>query len=364
MPSPFSIPDKLLQQFNISKDYNIKEYNTFGISAKAAYFVKVQDLKTLEALLQEDFMESMPFLVLGGGSNLLFLDDFDGLVILNELRGVEKIAEDASTVRVRVAAGHQWHDFVLTCIENQWAGLENLSLIPGTCGAAPIQNIGAYGVEQADCFIQLNAIDLKNKKSVTFDKHKANFGYRDSYFKQHRDEAYFITSIDYLLTKNRFKVHLSYGGIQAQLASKSIDAPDIRQVSDAVIAIRQQKLPDPRQEGNAGSFFKNPEIPTAHLNQIREKFPEVPFYELGHDSYKIPAAWLIEKSGWKGRQLGNAATHHRQPLVMVNKGVESGREVLKLALEVRKAVAQNFGIVLENEVNLVNKLGIVSIDKA
>jgi UDP-N-acetylmuramate dehydrogenase len=291
-------------------------------------------------------------MILGGGSNVLFSEDYNGLVIKNEIIGIELHKEDEKHVWLEVQSGTNWHDLVLYCVERDWGGIENLSLIPGTVGAAPMQNIGAYGVEFESVFVQLEAIDLRSGNGFIFHKADCRFGYRDSIFKQEAKGKYFICSVMLKLDKEPV-INTSYGDIQKILDAKNINHPYIQDVSDAVIEIRSSKLPDPKVIGNAGSFFKNPEVKTAVLKTIQKEYPDCPHYKLPHEKVKIPAAWLIEQCGWKGKVVGETGNHAKQALVIVNYGNATGKEIWDHAMHVQKSVHEKFGIKLEPEVNLV-----------
>jgi UDP-N-acetylmuramate dehydrogenase len=289
--------------------------------------------------------------VLGGGSNILFTQDFDGLVLKNEIKGIKCIDEDDKTVYVEVGAGENWHQFVLYCIDKQWCGVENLSLIPGTVGASPIQNIGAYGVEIKDVFYSLSALNIETSQIECFDIEQCQFGYRSSVFKTIYKGKYVILSVTFCLKKNP-DLKIGYGDIQ-KILEKDPSAPTIKSVSDAVIAIRKSKLPDPAEIGNSGSFFKNPEVPTAVFADLKIKFPHIVGYQVSDRSTKIPAGWLIEQAGWKGRTIGNIGVHKNQALVLVNYGGGSGAAIYQLALDIQKDVQLKFGVLIEPEVNIL-----------
>lgn len=322
-----------------------------GIAATARYFCEVKNVQDLKEVLGRDQFAKMPKLILGGGSNLLFTGDYHGLVIKIGIMGREVIAETEDQVEVKIGAGENWHELVLYAIENGWGGIENLSLIPGTVGAAPMQNIGAYGVEIKEVFASLEGIDLNSGELRTFNAEECQFGYRNSVFKKELKNQYIITFVTLCLSKKP-TVNTSYGAIRETLAQMSVQTPDIRSVSDAVIHIRQSKLPDPEEIGNAGSFFKNPVIDKAIYDDLKMTFPTIPGYE-NHNQVKVPAAWLIEQCGWRGKTFGEIGVHKRQALVLVNYGRGKGKDLQKLSEEIQKSVADKFGIELQAEVNIV-----------
>lgn len=332
---------------------SLQPYNTFGIEATAHYFCRIKTKEDILDVIQDELKYYSKSLIIGGGSNILLYDDYDGLVIKNEIVGVEIIKEDTEHVWLKSFSGTNWHDFVMYCVENNYGGIENLSLIPGTVGAAPMQNIGAYGVEIKDTFVSLEAIDLQTAETFSFDKDACAFGYRESIFKKEAKGNYFIYSVTFKLSKNPI-VNISYGDIQKILTEKNITTPTIKDVSNAVIKIRESKLPNPKELGNAGSFFKNPEVSTSIAEKIQQEFPEIPKYDLPNGKTKIPAAWLIEQCGWKGKHIGNTGNHAKQALVIVNYGNATGNEIWQHALAVQQSVQQKFGILLEPEVNVIN----------
>ena len=290
-------------------------------------------------------------LVLGGGSNILFTKNFEGIVIKNEIDGIEKMAENDTHVFIKAGSGVVWHDFVLYCIENNYGGIENLSLIPGTVGAAPIQNIGAYGVELKDVFVELNAVNIYTREVVKFENSECRFGYRDSIFKHELKDKLFIMDVTFRLTKTPV-YKTSYGDIESQLKLMNVSEYSIKAISDAVIAIRKAKLPDPAVTGNAGSFFKNPVVDASTFNNVYQTNKTMPYYQQG-EQYKIPAAWLIEQCGWKGKNIGNVGCHAKQPLVLINLGEANGLDVFELSKQIIDSVTTRFGIVLEREVNVL-----------
>jgi len=333
----------------IQTNKNLKEYNTFGISVNAEMFAVFSSIEELKQILS--FRNNKKLLVLGGGSNLLLTKDFDGLVIKNEIKRFEVIEETASEVIVESGAGENWHEFVLNCIDKGFGGIENLSLIPGSVGASPMQNIGAYGVEIKDVFESLSAYHIASGEIHYFDKTKCEFGYRESIFKNKVKGEYIILTVTFRLTKNP-TINSSYGAINEQLKVMGIQEPTIKELSSAVIAIRQSKLPDPKIIGNAGSFFKNPTVEIALLEQIKKNYPDIPNYP-ALNGKKLAAGWLIEKAGWKGRTFDNYGVHKLQALVLVNYGNCTGQEIFDLSSQIIQDVFEKFGVLLEREVNIL-----------
>lgn len=333
-------------QYNIS----LKSYNSFGIDVAAKCLAGFSSLDDLEALLNEK-PEGEPFLILGGGSNVLFTRDFDGWVLRNELKGISLVKEDEDHIWVDASAGENWHGFVLYCISMGWAGIENLSLIPGNVGATPMQNIGAYGVEIKDVFESLEACSINDRTIHTFTKKDCKFGYRESVFKHALKNQFVITKVRFRLDKKPvFKT--SYGAIQQELETMGIKNLSIQAISNAVIRIRQSKLPDPAVVGNAGSFFKNPEIPTEKYMELKAQLPDLPGYPGKMGLTKIPAGFLIEKAGWKGYREGDIGVHPKQALVLVNYGQANGAQIYALSEKIVNSVEGLFGISLEKEVNI------------
>lgn len=333
----------------IQTNKNLKEYNTFGISVKAEMFAVFSSIEELKQILS--LRNNKKLLVLGGGSNLLLTKDFDGLVIKNEIKRFEVTEETASEVIVESGAGENWHEFVLNCIDKGFGGIENLSLIPGSVGASPMQNIGAYGVEIKDVFESLSAYHIASGEIHYFDKTKCEFGYRESIFKNKVKGEYIILTVTFRLTKNP-TINSSYGAINEQLKVMGIENPTIQELSAAVIAIRQSKLPDPKIIGNAGSFFKNPTVEIALLEQIQKNYPDIPNYPAVNGK-KLAAGWLIEKAGWKGRTFDNYGVHKLQALVLVNYGNCTGQEIFDLSSQIIQDVFGKFGVLLEREVNIL-----------
>lgn len=335
----------------IEEHKSLKDYNTFGIDCSARYYVSVTTVSELKEVLANSSHKN--HFILGGGSNLLLTQDINALVIHLNLKGIELVSENENTVQIKAMAGENWHEFVLDCIEKNYGGLENLSLIPGNVGTAPIQNIGAYGIELKNTFVSCNTVDRETLFERKFSKSACEFGYRSSLFKIEAKGKYIITAVILELTKKDHKKNTSYGAIQEQLAVKNIVDPSIKDISEAVITIRQSKLPDPKELGNSGSFFKNPVIDKQAFQQFRIKNPKAPFYEVSPTSFKIPAGWLIEQTGFKGKQFGDAGVHKNQALVLVNYGSATGSEIWELAIRIQKKVKKQFGIYIEPEVNVI-----------
>jgi UDP-N-acetylmuramate dehydrogenase len=335
----------------IIENASLKPFNTFGIDAKARWLAEFATKEELGELLEWEGGRQR--LVLGGGSNVLFTQDVDGLVLRNEIRGIELVDEDEDYVYVRAGAGEVWHGFVEYCLGRDWAGVENLSLIPGSVGAAPMQNIGAYGVEIKEVFYELEAWHIEERKTYTFTLNDCEFGYRESVFKRRFRGQFVILSVTFRLARKPV-FHTSYGAIQQELERMGVREPGIRAVSDAVVAIRRSKLPDPAVIGNAGSFFKNPTIPDEQFEGLQAQYPEmVGYHNMGTDTTKLAAGWLIEQCGWKGYRRGDAGVHARQALVLVNYGVATGREIYDLSEAVVRSVREMFGVELEREVNII-----------
>jgi UDP-N-acetylmuramate dehydrogenase len=343
--------NSLNSKVSILENVSLRIYNTFGIDAHARYFVEINSVDDLLTVLKFNTDNKLDCLIVGGGSNILLTKNFDGLVILNSLKGNTVVKQDDKNVVVKVASGVVWHEFVLWSLENKWCGVENLSLIPGSVGAGPMQNIGAYGVELKDVFVELEAIELSTGKSCVFTKDECHFGYRESIFKNVAKNKYFIVSVTFQLSKQD-ELKTSYGAIKAELDKMQIVHPNSRDVSAAVISIRQSKLPNPKLLGNAGSFFKNPEISLEQFNMIKAKFPEVIAFPGVNGGMKLAAGWLIEQCGWKGKVIGHTGSHKDQALVLVNYGGATGKEIHELAIAIRESVKVKFGVEIELEVNI------------
>ncbi|WP_378186934.1 UDP-N-acetylmuramate dehydrogenase [Aquimarina sp. W85] len=336
---------------SIVHNKSLQSYNTFGIDVKAQTYCQITtEDQLLNTLLNNT---SKKIFVLSGGSNMLLTQDIDALVMHIAIQGIETQLESDNTILVTAKAGENWHEFVQFCIKNNYGGLENLSLIPGYVGSAPIQNIGAYGTELKDTFVSCQAISIKSGKRRTFTASDCQFGYRSSIFKTSLRSQYIITEVTFRLTTSKHILNTSYGAIQALLNEQKVSSPTLKNVGDAVIAIRKSKLPDPTKIGNSGSFFKNPIIDDTHFNLLRAKYPEIPFYQITDNQFKIPAGWLIEKSGFKGKRWGDAGVHEKQALVLVNYGNATGLEVLKVSERIKHKIKENFNIALETEVNII-----------
>ena len=333
----------------IEENFSLRPYNTFGIEATARYFARFNSVEALQELLQHPAPYKM---VLGGGSNILLTKDVDGLVLRNEISGIEKVAEDNEHVYLKTGGGENWHHFVMQCVAGGFAGIENLALIPGSNGASPMQNIGAYGVEIRDVFHELEAVHMMDGHLRSFNAEACKFGYRESVFKNEYRGVYAITSVTYRLNK-KAKLNTSYGAIAAELESMGVEQPGIAEVAQAVINIRSSKLPDPRETGNAGSFFKNPAVPLAHFTTLQNEFPAIPSFPFSETHVKVPAGWLIEQCGWKGYRQGDAGCYPKQALVLVNWGSATGSEIWQLSEAILQSVVQKFNITLEREVNII-----------
>ncbi|MBF4470390.1 UDP-N-acetylmuramate dehydrogenase [Flavobacterium sp. HJJ] len=335
----------------ILNDFSLKNYNTFGIEAKAEQFVAVHSLAELKSILEQN--KNKKKFILGGGSNMLLTKNIEALVIHIDLKGKKIIKQDADFVWIEGQAGENWHQFVLWNIEQNFGGLENMSLIPGNVGTTPVQNIGAYGTEIKDTFVSCEAIHIETQEIKTFTKEECNFGYRESIFKNEVKDQYIITSVIFKLTKQNHKINTSYGDILAELAKNNITSPGLKDVSNAVIAIRKSKLPDPAELGNSGSFFKNPILLKSDFEPIHQKFPEMRFFDISETEVKVPAGWLIEQAGLKGKRFGDAGVHKNQALVLVNYGGATGQEILNVSKTVQETVFETFGIHIEAEVNII-----------
>ena len=335
----------------IQTNFSLKNYNTFGIEAKAKQFVAVHNLTELRTILQQK--KSNKKFILGGGSNMLLTKDIEALVIHIDLKGKKIIKENEDFVWVESQAGENWHEFVLWTINQNMGGLENMSLIPGNVGTTPVQNIGAYGTEIKDTFVFCEAMTIENQEMRTFTNQECHFGYRESIFKNEAKDQYIITSVIYKLTKRNHKINISYGDISGELTKNNITNPSLKDVSNAVIAIRQSKLPDPKELGNSGSFFKNPIISKADFEKIHLQFPEMKYYEVSETQVKVPAGWLIEQAGFKGKRFGDAGIHKNQALVLVNYGNATGQEILDVSKKIQETIFETFGIHIEAEVNVI-----------
>ena len=337
----------------IQENISLRNYNTFGIDATARYFASFSSVEELHELLSGSKLKAKGSkLILGGGSNILFTKNFDGLVLKNELKDIELVKEDETFYYVKVSAGENWHGFVLYCIQNNYAGVENLSLIPGKVGASPMQNIGAYGVEIKDVFEELEAYSIHENSVEKFASKDCAFGYRESVFKRKYKDAFVILNVTFRLRKQAV-FNTTYGAIEQELEKMNVKEPSIKNISQAVINIRSSKLPDPKVIGNAGSFFKNPTIPNIQFAELKNHSPNIVGYAVGEQNTKLAAGWLIEQCGWKGYRDGDAGCHAKQALVLVNYGNAKGGEVYNLSLKIIDSVQQKFGIELEREVNII-----------
>ena len=335
----------------IQNNFSLKKYNTFGIEAKAKQFVAVHSIEDLNTILKEH--QSEPKFILGGGSNMLLTQDIQALVIHIDLKGKKVLKEDDDFVWVESQSGENWHEFVLWTIDQNFGGLENMSLIPGNVGTTPVQNIGAYGTEIKDTFVSCEAMTIATQEMKTFTKEDCHFGYRESIFKNEAKDQFIITSVVFKLTKRNHKINTSYGDITKELEKQNVTTPTLKDVSNAVIAIRQSKLPDPAALGNSGSFFKNPIIPKEQYEKAHALHPEMPHYVVSETEVKVPAGWLIEKAGFKGKRFGDAGIHKNQALVLVNYGNATGQEILAVSRNIQTTVLKEFGIAIEAEVNVI-----------
>lgn len=338
----------MLVQSNVS----LRHLNTFGLDADARYFINVRSVDELTAVLRDPEWKGTSKFILGGGSNILLTQNVDALVIHPGIKGIMVLEETEETVVLAVGAGEVWHDFVMYCVDNGYGGVENLSLIPGTVGAAPMQNIGAYGVEIKSVIDSVEAVDIESGEKRVFSNAECEFGYRESVFKKALKHQYVITGATFRLSKKPV-LNAAYGDVQKTLQEMGAENPTIRDISEAIMQIRRSKLPDPAEIGNAGSFFKNPEIPVAQFAQLRESFPEVPGYPVDAETVKVPAGWLIERAGWKGYREGEIGVHARQALVLVNYGGGTGAQIKALSEKIQASVADKFGVRLNAEVNFI-----------
>jgi UDP-N-acetylmuramate dehydrogenase len=336
---------------DIKSNFSLKQYNSFGIDVMAKHFISVDTIAELVTILSKNHTATK--FILGGGSNMLLTKNIDALVIHIDLKGKKIIDENNDDVWIECHAGENWHEFVLWTIDQGFGGLENMSLIPGNVGTTPVQNIGAYGTEIKDTMVHCNTVSIKDQTTKTFTNTECDFGYRESIFKNECKDQYIITSVVFKLTKKNHKINTSYGDILGELSKKTITNPSLKDVSDAVIAIRKSKLPDPKELGNSGSFFKNPIVLKKDFNPIHQKFPEMKYYEVSETAVKVPAGWLIEQAGFKGKRFGDAGIHKNQALVLVNYGNATGQEILAVSKDIQKTVFEKFGIHIEAEVNVI-----------
>jgi len=342
----------IIKTMKIKENFSLQPFNTFGISANARYFVNISSADNLKEIIADKTLNSLNIMMLGGGSNILLRNDFPGLVLKVDFKGIELLKEDAENYYVKVGAGENWHDFVMFCVNKGYGGVENLSLIPGNVGAAPIQNIGAYGVEFKDVFHELDALHLMSGERRVFSKEDCAFGYRDSVFKNKHKGLYVISSVT-LKLKKKADFNISYAGLQTELNKIGAAEPSIKLISDAVCNIRRSKLPDPSEIGNAGSFFKNPVITQSEFRKLREEFSEIVSFKSDDGNVKLAAAWLIDQCNWKGKRFGDAGVHKDHALVLSNYGNASGNEIYNLSLKIMESVKSRYGINLEREVNVI-----------
>jgi UDP-N-acetylmuramate dehydrogenase len=334
----------------IEQNFSLLNYNTFGIDARAAWFIEYDSKKELKQALGLELVKSNRWLHIGGGSNLLFLKDFDGVILHSNIQGIARVEEDEQSVTVEVGAGVIWDNFVDVAVQNGWGGVENLSLIPGETGASAVQNIGAYGVEVKDVIVQVKTVETETGIENVFSNEECRYGYRDSIFKSELRNKIIVTSVVFRLDKQPV-YKLDYQHLEDEV--KRHGAISLNSIRSTIVAVRQSKLPDPKDYGNAGSFFMNPVVPKLHFEQLKATYPEMPHYYISEAEEKIPAAWLIDRCGWKGRQIGNAGVHDKQALVLVNKGGATGEEIVHLAGEIQKSVKEKFGVELKPEVNYI-----------
>lgn len=337
---------------NLKHNVSLQPYNTFGIEVKATKFARFESVQELQEILRHPDVKDEEKLVLGGGSNLLFTKDFEGVVLQNGIKGIELVNEDDEYAFLKAGGGEVWHEFVLFTLEQDLGGVENLSLIPGTVGAAPLQNIGAYGVELKDVFNELEAVHIETGEIKKFRGPDCHFGYRESIFKNKLKGQYIVTSVTFKLQK-KHTPNTSYGAISSVLEELKVQQPTIQDISSVVCHIRRSKLPDPAEIGNAGSFFKNPEIPLEQYEALKEEYPAIPSYPVSDSTVKVPAGWLIEQCGWKGKVISNYGVHRNQALVLVNYGGASGNSIRQLAWDIIQSVEDQFGIKLHPEVNII-----------
>ncbi len=335
---------------NLQSDFNLKPYNTFGLNVKAKFMFEPESMDELVSFIKDPAYRESKQLVLGGGSNVLFLKDFDGIVIHPSFKNMEVINENQEEAEIKAYCGEEWDEFVKYCVDREYGGIENLSLIPGNVGAAPIQNIGAYGTEVKNTISRVETVDRHTGETVIFSNHDCQFDYRTSIFKARLKNRYIISAVDFTLQKKP-RLNLSYGNIKEEL--KKYDEINIHNLRKAIINIRESKLPDPKTTGNAGSFFKNPVVHVSLKNRLSEQYPEMPCYRISDDYVKIPAGWMIEQCGWKGKVIGQVQVSEKQALVLTNLGHASGREIYEVSRKIKADVYQKFSVPLEEEVNII-----------
>jgi len=335
------------------ENYSLKKVSTFHVKTNAEYYTEFASVDELKEILSSEFIKINPYMILGGGSNILFTSDYEGIIIRNVFKGISTVKEEGDTIYIKANSGERWHSFVIHCVNNNYGGIENLSLIPGTVGAGPIQNIGAYGAELKDVLHEVEAINIKTQEIKTFTNAECKFGYRESVFKHELKGKYIILSVTLKLVKNPAKVNLGYGSLSKELQDEGITNPTIKDVSNAVIKIRSSKLPDPDKIGNAGSFFKNPVIANVQFEKVKGQHPNVVSFPAEEGYTKLAAGWLIEQCGWKGKRFGDAGVHVDQALVLVNYDDATGKEIYDLSTKIIQSVKEKFGVELEREVNMV-----------
>jgi len=338
---------------SILQHVDLQPYNTFGLKAFAKYFTSIQSTEEAKELFQSEVFKAHKHIFLGGGSNILLTRDFEGIIVKVDMKGITTLREDENTITLRVGAGENWHSFVVFCVDHNYGGAENLSLIPGTMGAAPMQNIGAYGVEVKNLIDRVEAIEIATGKVRIFDKAECDFGYRESIFKQHLKDKFLISSVTLSLTKKNHTYNVNYGAIEQTLKQQGVQELSIKAISNAVIHIRRSKLPDPAKIGNAGSFFKNPSIQADLVDLIKKTHPAIPTFPSENGLVKVPAGWLIEQCGWKGKTFNNIGVHKDQALVLVNYGGGDGGSIWQLAMDIQQSVKEKFNVTLQPEVNVI-----------
>ena len=336
---------------NIQKDYSLLSHNTFGMDVKASTFIEYASVDELKELLSRYSLEEGRWLHIGGGSNLLFTSDYSGIILHSAIKGYEVLSENADEVIVRAGAGEVWDDFVAYTVDKGWYGAENLSLIPGEVGASAVQNIGAYGMEAKDLIVQVETVEFASGKERIFENSECGYAYRESVFKHSLKGQYIVTKVSYRLSKTP-SYHLDYGNVRAELEKRGCELT-LNNVRQTIIDIREAKLPDPKVQGNAGSFFMNPIVPRVQFESLLAVYPQMPHYEVDADRVKIPAAWMIDQCGWKGKRMGNAGVHDKQALVLVNAGGATGKEIIALSQEIQKSVFDKFGVSISPEVNFI-----------
>lgn len=336
---------------NIQHNYPLLAHNTFGMDVEASVFVEYESVTELKEILLHQLCPEGKWLHIGGGSNLLFTGDFDGMILHSAIKGFEVVGENEDEVLVRAGAGEVWDDFVAYTVEKGWYGAENLSLIPGEVGASAVQNIGAYGVEAKDLIVKVDTLEVETGKERVFGNEECGYAYRESVFKHALKGKYIVTHVTYRLFKHP-SYRLDYGNVRAELEKRGCELT-LENVRQTIIDIRESKLPDPKVQGNAGSFFMNPIVPRPLFEELLSKYPSMPFYEVDAERVKIPAAWMIDQCGWKGKQLGRAGVHNKQALVLVNCGGATGQEIIALSEEIQRSVFDKFGVRISPEVNFI-----------